>query len=90
MGFSHIICCLWIMVGKFENNEDSWLPADSDIAPSDLYLTSFYFTITTITTVGYGDISAATFAERIVAVFIMFVGVIVFSYASGSLTTAIL
>lgn len=53
-------------------------------------MTSFYFTITTITTVGYGDMSAGTFTEQIVCVLIMFVGVIAFSFASGTLTNAIL
>ncbi len=56
---------------------------------NDLYLTSFYFTITTITTVGYGDYSAHTFLEKIVCIFIMFIGVMAFSFASGSLTNYI-
>ena len=54
---------------------------------SDLYLTSFYFTITTITTVGYGDFSASTVGEKIVCMFIMLAGVIAFSFASGSLSS---
>lgn len=60
-----------------------------DFDRSDLYLTSFYYTITTITTVGYGDFSAKTFTEKIVAIFIMLIGVIGFSYASGSFTNYI-
>ena len=55
----------------------------------DLYLTSFYFTITTITTVGYGDFSAKTGIEKIINIFIMLIGVIGFSYASGSFTNYI-
>ena len=54
-----------------------------------VYLTSFYYTITTITTVGYGDISASTFLEKIVSIFIMCCGVIGFSFASGLLTSFI-
>lgn len=61
----------------------------SIMSDSDLYLTSFYYTITTITTVGYGDISANTNNEKIVAIIIMFTGVIAFSFASGSLTNFI-
>lgn len=56
---------------------------------TDKYLTSFYFTITTITTVGYGDFSASTFAEKIVCCIIMFIGVMAFSFASGSLANYI-
>ena len=49
------------------------------------YLTSFYFTITTITTVGYGDISGGTMTEKIGAIVLMLLGVISFSVASASL-----
>jgi voltage-gated potassium channel Kch len=52
-------------------------------------MTSFYFTVTTITTVGYGDMSASTFQEQIVCSIIMLIGVIAFSMASGALTNYI-
>lgn len=54
---------------------------------SEQYLTSFYFTITTITTVGYGDISGGTIAEKIGAIVLMLLGVISFSVASASLSS---
>ena len=50
-------------------------------------MTTFYFTITTITTVGYGDFSPGTFAEKLVGCMLMFIGVLTFSFASGSLAT---
>ena len=56
---------------------------------SNQYMTAFYFTITTITTVGYGDLSPGTFIEKIFGVIIMFLGVMAFSFASGSLTNYI-
>ena len=59
------------------------------MSKADKYLTSFYFTITTITTVGYGDYSASTFQEKIICIFIMLAGVIAFSMASGALTNYI-
>ena len=52
-------------------------------------MTSFYFTVTTITTVGYGDMSASTHLEQVIVVFMMLVGVFAFSLASGSLTNYI-
>ena len=88
---AHVIACVWIIVGNFDataGDSASWM-ADHDWTDSDLYLTSFYYTITTITTVGYGDISAHTKNEKIVAILIMFTGVIAFSFASGSLTNYI-
>jgi hypothetical protein len=60
-----------------------------DVNKAELYLTSFYFTITTITTVGYGDFSAKTFTEKIINILVMLIGVIGFSYGSGSFTSYI-
>lgn len=41
-------------------NHSNWIYTNDydDMAPLDLYITSFYFTVTTIMTVGYGDITA--------------------------------
>jgi hypothetical protein len=46
-----------------------------------------YYTITTITTVGYGDISAKSTGERILSSLLMLTGVISFSFATGSLSS---
>jgi hypothetical protein len=54
-----------------------------------LYSTAFYFTVTTITTVGYGDISGTNTLERYVAVLIMVMGVVIFSVVSSSITQII-
>ena len=54
-----------------------------------MYTIGLYWTITTITTVGYGDISATNMAERIVACIIMVIGVIAFSFSTGSLSSII-
>jgi len=51
------------------------------------YLTSFYFTVTTITTVGYGDYSGSTDIEMIYCIAIMIIGVVAFSFATGSLAS---
>jgi hypothetical protein len=48
-----------------------------------------YFALTTLTTVGYGDYVAQNNAERIFAIFIMLLGVAVFSYVMGSFTDLI-
>ena len=46
-----------------------------------------YYTFATITTVGYGDISGTNTQERVICILIMFIGVITFSFASGSLAS---
>ena len=50
-------------------------------------MTALYFTVTTVLTVGYGDIHAYNTAERIIAIILMIVGVIAFSFTTGSLTS---
>ena len=52
-------------------------------------MTSLYFTVTTIVTVGYGDITAQNSSEKIFAIFIMIIGVISFSFTTGSLASII-
>ena len=54
---------------------------------SEQYLLAFYYTVTTVTTVGYGDISASSSTERILACFSMLIGVLSFSYATGTLSS---
>ena len=44
-----------------------------------LYFVSFYYTITTMTTVGYGDVVGTNTLERLVSIVNEVVGVIVFS-----------
>ena len=45
-----------------------------------LYLTSFYYLITTMTTVGYGDIVVATFSETVFQIIVLSVGITVYSW----------
>lgn len=44
---------------------------------------------TTVTTVGYGDISATNTLESVFLIFMLCIGVMCFSFISGSLTSII-
>lgn len=55
----------------------------------DIYIHAFYFTVTTMTTVGYGDMSANTSLERIFCILLMVLGVIVFTFISGALASVL-
>ena len=54
-----------------------------------MYVVTIYFTVTTIATVGYGDISAMTTSERIYVVILMLSGVSAFTFLSGALSSII-
>lgn len=94
----HLIGCMWIYLAKTFSAEDedgnakqSWITLNQmeNMSPGELYATSVYFTMQTLTTVGYGDILLATTVERLLCIFLQFIGVIFFSFASGSLTKII-
>lgn len=50
---------------------------------------SIYFVTQTVTTVGYGDITPRSTAERLFVIILMIVGVLGFSFAAGSLSSII-
>ena len=53
----------------------------------ELYIQSNYFIVTTVSTVGYGDMSAKTWLERVFCIFLMISGVTVFTFISGALSS---
>ena len=62
----HNLACLWFLVAKFQDlGETTWVYIHEYDTASTLeqYLASLYFIVTTITTVGYGDITSKNPAE---------------------------
>lgn len=55
----------------------------------ELYITAFYFTVTTLVTVGYGDITPYSLEEKVLCILLMLVGVISFSFTTGALASII-
>ena len=53
------------------------------------YMIALYFVSTTVTTVGYGDINPINDIERVLCIILLFIGVMTFSFASGSLSSII-
>jgi CRP-like cAMP-binding protein len=59
-------------------------------APTDSqYLMSFYWAVTTMTTVGYGDLNPKTDNEVIACIFSMILGTYIFSYVVGNISDLI-
>lgn len=89
----HLIACTWIFVGKMYIDDDSnnWITKSGSLDKSnwELYILSMYWTITTVSTVGYGDITATNNLERVANSCIMLLGVLIYSYMVGSLTNVI-
>jgi voltage-gated potassium channel Kch len=59
--------------------ERRWLDQEELTTLTEQYVASVYWSFTTMTTVGYGDISAKTVAERVFAILGMLMGGFVLS-----------
>ncbi|KAK9813286.1 hypothetical protein WJX72_011893 [[Myrmecia] bisecta] len=86
----NLLGCIWYFTARREGLANSWLTsvAGQDLSASShprQYVAAIYYAMTTITTVGYGDVTAHTAAEELVAIFIMFIGVLFFGFLIGSL-----
>lgn len=81
-----------IFIAKYDSStKENWIfkTGYTDAGDWELYVTSFYFTVTTIMTVGYGDITPDSVSEKIITVMLMLIGVVLFSYATGSISSII-
>ena len=88
--FTHITGCLWYFLIKLQTGEN-WLNTffDENYIPTDneIYWLSFYWAISTICTVGFGDVVPITLMEKIFNVIWIGVGVGFYSYIVGTLST---
>nr|XP_029527489.1 uncharacterized protein LOC115136139 isoform X1 [Oncorhynchus nerka] len=80
-------CCSGVMYltgcKDFRCDEESWAwNTGLKASHSNLYhyMISVYWTTTSMTTIGYGDIVPNTMKERLTAVFVCFIGLFVFNY----------
>ena len=98
--FAHWLCCIWYRVGSTPSM-DGWVHSpnanlmDEHGEPlrqgQEYYewVTALYWAITTMTTIGYGDISATTAEERAVACVVMILGCGFFAWSTGTITSVL-
>jgi hypothetical protein len=84
--------CFWYFSSKLaEFDEETWVVKDEIVDESllTLYITSQYWTFATMITVGYGDLSAGSVAEMLIAIFWMVLGAGIYSFAIGNLSSVL-
>lgn len=90
---AHWIACIFHMIGDLQDSggTNSWLITQGlDTQDwSTRYLASIYFAVTTMITVGYGDIVPVTNPERIFVIFTMLMTSIVFAYSMNNINALI-
>jgi len=86
----HVASCIWCFIGNLEEYQStSWIFRNglNNLNNNEIYLASMYFSLTTIYTIGYGDITAGNNAERLYNCFFMVTGAAVFSFMISSVST---
>jgi hypothetical protein len=86
----HWLACGWFQVAACEQfPADSWVVQSgiADAGVSSQYIRSLYWTITTMTTVGYGDIIPSRDLEFIVSMIVMLLGASMYAFIIGNVAS---
>ncbi|OWK52912.1 Potassium voltage-gated channel subfamily H member 2 [Lonchura striata] len=82
---AHWLACIWYAIGNVEGQRTGWLhalgqqigkPLNGSFGPSikDKYVTALYFTFSSLTSVGFGNVSPNTNSEKIFSICVMLIG----------------
>ena len=89
-GCIHLAACLFYLAAKVDDfGPETWVYRHDidNFSTNDKYTTCLYWAITTLGTIGYGDLVPYTLNEKLLAMVWMIIGVYVVSYAVGSLSS---
>lgn len=88
---THNITCYFYLLAKNEDIDiEKTYVGNAELNNEQIYVKTLYYVITTISTVGYGDISPKTSKEIAFVMFIQFLGVVIFAYLTGNITSILM
>lgn len=84
---AHVFACFWYLIGTYPPEKKSWLTVYGLESSSwdHQYLNSLYWSLVTMVTVGYGDITPQNNLEKIFCIIAMLVGFTIFGFTLGNL-----
>ncbi|CAD8091652.1 unnamed protein product [Paramecium primaurelia] len=95
LSLSHWLACIWNAIRFIEETDNNWytqyvinFDQEKDNDPDfwfNQYVAGIYFSITTMITIGYGDISPKNTIERSFGIFVMILASGVFGYVMNSI-----
>ena len=87
---NHVCGCIFQLISYLEtqrNLEQTWL-FKAGIDTADIYIRyvySFYFSIITMITIGYGDITPVAISEKVFLIFMALLGSLLFAYTVNTI-----
>eukprot|EP00756_Hemistasia_phaeocysticola_P018911 Hpha_TRINITY_DN15627_c2_g3::TRINITY_DN15627_c2_g3_i1::g.98623::m.98623 len=79
----HLTACIWMLI----DNQGGWdLGSLQAKTPMDRYLVGLYWAITTMTTVGYGDVTPLSQASMLVTGIVMVIGATGYAWIVGNIS----
>uniref|UniRef100_A0A3P9ALA8 Voltage-gated inwardly rectifying potassium channel KCNH2 n=1 Tax=Esox lucius TaxID=8010 RepID=A0A3P9ALA8_ESOLU len=101
---AHWLACIWYAIGNMDDSKNiGWLhtlgeslgnPHNSTVPGSgptikDKYVTALYFTFSSLTSVGFGNVSPNTNSEKIFSICVMLIGSLMYASIFGNVSAII-
>ncbi|XP_026672819.1 potassium voltage-gated channel subfamily H member 8 isoform X1 [Ceratina calcarata] len=100
---AHWLACIWFVIAEKERlkNDSDWdlgwihtlaerlKISVANVTHAESYITALYFTCSSLTSVGFGNVSANTFSEKFFSICTMLIGALMHAVVFGNVTAII-